>query len=108
MSGFTRPVNAAPIVGDLDVTAGDYLRDGVPLLDSGNGFVDMEIPVGAIDDVNVTYTIAFTPYTNSVHVWMNGVLQRVGGLNDYTISGTTITFNVAPSTNSTLVVSYRK
>ncbi len=108
MSGFTRPVNASPVVGDLDVTGGDYLRDGVPLLDSGNGFVDEETPAGAIDNVNVTYTIAFTPYTGSVHLWLNGILQRTGALNDYTISGTTITFNVAPSTNSTIVASYRK
>lgn len=108
MSGFTRPANATPIVGDLDVTDGDYLRDGAPLLESGNGFVDMEIPAGAIDDLNTTYLIAFTPYAGSVHLWLNGVLQREGALNDYTIAGDTITFNVAPSTNSTLVASYRK
>ncbi len=106
MSGFTRPVNAAPVVGDLDVTAGDYLRDSIPLLASGNGFVDAEIPVGAIDSVNVTYTIAFTPYVGSQYIWLNGLLQHEG--DDYTILVDTITFIIAPPSGSTLLASYRK
>lgn len=106
MSGFTRPANATPIVGDLDVTSGDYLRNGLPLLASGNGFIDSEVPAGVIDSVNVMYTVAFMPYVGSQHMWLNGLLQHEG--DDYTISGVTITFSSAPTSSSVILVSYRK
>lgn len=108
MSGFTRPANAAPLVGNLDVTSGDYLRNGQPLLASGNGFIDGEIPAGAIDNVNVVYVVAYPPYMGSIQVFVNGLLQRAGASEDYTISGATITFNTPLSAGSVIVVSYRK
>lgn len=37
--------------------------------------------------------LANTPITGTVQVHLNGLLQRPGGSNDYTISGSTITFN---------------
>lgn len=48
---------------------------------------------GTVDGVNATFTIANTPVTGTLHVYRNGLLMRVGASNDYTISGTTITFN---------------
>lgn len=107
MSGFSRPVNAAPIEGDLDVT-GDYLRDGISIFASGNAFVDAEIPAGALNDLNVTFLLANTPFMGSVYLWINGLLQKEGALFDYTISGDTITFNIAPPSGSILLASYRK
>lgn len=65
-----------------------------------------EIPSGLINSLNVTYTIANTPVTGTVMVFLNGMLQAPGGGLDYTISGTTITFVKAPRTNSDLYVSY--
>jgi len=65
-----------------------------------------EIPSGLINSSNVTYTIANTPVTGTVMVFLNGMLQAPGAGLDYTISGTTITFVKAPRTNSDLYVSY--
>lgn len=70
--------------------------------------VTRETPSGTVDGVNVTFTLAFTPASGSEHVYLNGVLQDVGGGNDYTISGPTITFAVAPVTGSKVRVSYWK
>ena len=64
-----------------------------------------EIPSGLINSLNTDFTIANTPVTGTVMVFLNGVLQAPGGL-DYTISGTTITFTKAPKTNMTLYVFY--
>lgn len=76
---------------------------------TNSNFVDKEIPTGAINGSNVTFTLAFTPSpTGSEHVYLNGVLQMSGAGNDYTISGATITYLAAPTTGDTLVVSYRK
>ncbi|MFO7970099.1 MAG: hypothetical protein R6U15_08340 [Candidatus Izemoplasmatales bacterium] len=65
-----------------------------------------EIPSGLINSLNVTFTIANTPVTGTVMVFLNGMLQAPGAGLDYTIAGTTITFVKAPRTNSDLYVSY--
>ncbi len=56
--------------------------------------VSNETPSGAINDVNVTFTLAFTPI-GLFQLFSNGVLLEPAG-GDYTRSGTTITMNVAP------------
>lgn len=71
-------------------------------------FVDKEVPAGAKDDVNVTFTLANTPVAGSDHVYLNGMLLQAGAGGDYTISGATITMNIAPSSTDKLVVTYRK
>ena len=65
-----------------------------------------EIPSGLINSLNLIYTIANTPVTGTVAVFLNGMYQAPGGGLDYTISGTTITFVKAPRTNSDLYVTY--
>ncbi len=66
-----------------------------------------EAPTGLINSSNVTYTLANLPVTGSEQVYLNGVLQQVGALNDYTISGLTITYNTAPQTGDILLVTYQ-
>lgn len=61
-------------------------------------------PTGTIDSSNTVFTLPSTPST-VVLVYLNGLLQKGGG-SDYTLSGTTITFVVAPLTNDTLLVVY--
>jgi len=75
---------------------------------SNTNFVDKEIPSGSINGVNTTYTLANTPVTGSEHVYLNGILQESGAGNDYTISGSTITYLTSPLTGEKLRVSYRK
>lgn len=70
-------------------------------------FVSKETPSGLINSSNVTYTLAFTPIAGTEHIFLNGLLQTAGGA-DYSISGTTITFTVAPTTGDVLLASYQK
>ena len=71
-------------------------------------FVDKEIPSGAINGANVTFTLANTPTTGSEHIYLNGVFQESGAGNDYTISSAIITFVISPLTGEKLRCSYRK
>jgi len=65
-----------------------------------------EVPTGDINGSNVTYTLANTPLANTDMVYLNGLLQERGVGDDYTISGDTITFVVAPATGDILLVTY--
>lgn len=71
-------------------------------------FVDKEIPTGAINGSNATFTLANTPTVGSEHVYLNGILQESGTGNDYTITGATITYLTAPLSSEKLRASYRK
>lgn len=70
-------------------------------------FIDNETPAGTINGLNVTFTLANTPFAGSEHIFKNGLRQKPGGGNDYTISGNTITFAVAPLGGSILLADYR-
>ena len=65
-----------------------------------------EIPAGNINGTNAVFTLANTPHANTESVYVNGVLQNVGALNDYTITGTGVTLNTAPLVGDVLLVSY--
>lgn len=71
-----------------------------------SAFVDGETPTGDIDDLNAEYELANTPITGSVHVYLNGLRQKV--TDDYTISGTTITFVTPPTTGDIILCDYRR
>ncbi len=61
--------------------------------------------VGAIDGVNTTYTLSNAPASpTAVVVMYNGVVQELGATDDYTIVGTTITFNFAPDTGKVTAI----
>lgn len=70
-------------------------------------FVTREVPSGTVNGVNAVFTLANTPVVGSEEIFLNGLLQNVGALNDYTISGATITFNTAPDSGSAILVTYR-
>lgn len=65
-----------------------------------------ETPSGLINSSNVDYTLANTPVAGTVRVYLNGLRQEEGSGKDYQISGTTITFAVAPDTGDILLVDY--
>lgn len=74
---------------------------------TANGIqVTREVPSGAINGTNTTFTLAHTALTGTESVFLNGLLQNAGVGNDYTISGATITFASAPTSGSVLLVSY--
>ena len=70
-------------------------------------FADSEVPSGSVDGSNVTFVLAHTPTIGSVKLYKNGVRQNLGGSNDYTISGGTVTFVTAPASGSVLLADYR-
>lgn len=63
-----------------------------------------EVPSGAINGVNVTFTLSNTPVPGSVKVFLNG--QRLSIGIDYTIIGNIITMIVAPTLTEWILVDY--
>jgi hypothetical protein len=70
-------------------------------------FIDHEYPIGEINGVNRIFELSIKPKTGSEHIYLNGLLQDFGNDNDYTISGKTITFKIAPPSWSKITCSYR-
>lgn len=66
-------------------------------------FIYNEVPSGAINGTNKSFTLANTPVTGSVRVWVDGIRFNAS---DFTVSSTTLTLTVAPQTE--LVVDYNK
>lgn len=75
---------------------------------TNSSFVDAEVPSGSINGTNTAFTLANTPVTGSVRVYLNGQRLRAGAGNDYTISGTTITLAAAPLSGEYVEVEYRR
>ena len=70
-------------------------------------FIMAETPTGTINSTNKVFTIANTPNPeDSLIVYLDG--QRMQLTTDYTLSGRTITFGLAPPTGSILMCDYRK
>jgi hypothetical protein len=69
-------------------------------------FSDAEVPSGAINGTNVTFTLLNSPTPPaSAFLTLNGVVQSEGI--DYTLSGQTISFTIAPVTGDQLIAWYR-
>lgn len=68
-----------------------------------------EIPTGTINGSNDTFSLAQTPSpTGSLMLFKNGMFQLVGSGNDFTLSGSTITFEAGniPQTGDVIVAHY--
>ena len=71
-----------------------------------NWQVTRENPSGSINGTNAVFGLANTPITDTECVYLNGILQEPGSGNDYTISGSTITFADAPVVGDRIRVNY--
>jgi hypothetical protein len=81
--------------------------DWVPGSPSGGGSVNFvrETPAGTLNGTNKVFTLTYAPSpTGSLVVYLNGVEQVP--TTDYTISGATITFIVAPKTGDLIIAQY--
>ncbi len=66
-----------------------------------------EVPSGAINGSNATFTTAYDFEPETVQVILNGMIQKL--VQDYNTVGTqTITLNVSPSSGETLIINYQK
>jgi hypothetical protein len=84
------------------------LADATPypytLVGGLSGSID-ETPTGAMDGSNTTFTLSFTPNPpESLWLELNGIFQDPGI--DFTLSGNTITFTVAPKADDWMVARY--
>lgn len=67
---------------------------------AGYNFGDAETPTGTVDGVNAAFTLTHAPSpATSLMLELNGIMQAPAGV-DYTLSGTTITYGVAPGSGS--------
>jgi hypothetical protein len=75
---------------------------------SASNFIYNETPSGTVNGSNVTFTLANTPVTGKVSIFINGLLLPPTA---YSISTATITFVTAPSStgfNDVILVNYIK
>jgi hypothetical protein len=94
---------AAPQSGDV-VLASYRMTPSIP----GMGFVDQEVPAGAINGVNAAFTLSQTPSPgSSLAVYRNGL--RLTSSVDYSLTGAVVTFVGAfvPQSGDSLTCSYR-
>ncbi len=73
-------------------------RKGTTIGGGGSGGLSTQTPTGAIDGVNADFELPYAPTT--LFLYLNGVLQTLG--DDYTLSGTTITFVTPPVIGDTI------
>lgn len=92
--------------GTLGTTAIVFVANQTGLTSAN--FVYSEVPSGAINGSNTSFSLANTPVAGSVRLYLNGLRQRAGAGNDYTISGATITMLTAPLSGEYLEADYRK
>jgi len=75
---------------------------------AGPDFTDAEVPAGALNGANASFTVAAVPTpASSLNLYRNGVLQKAGL--DYNLSGNTIQFltGATPQSGDTLLAFYR-
>jgi hypothetical protein len=113
--GRAAVIDTSGMIDGASGSLGDCVRvDGSSTPCGGNTggilplYSDNEVPSGAINGLNTTFTLANTPSpTTSLLVYLNGLLMNQGL--DYTISGNTIMFALAsaPQAGDTVLASYR-
>ncbi len=76
-------------------------------IDNDVFFIEGEIPVGAINGVNKTFTLAYNPNPDSsLEVFVNGQKQKLGL--DYSLSGDTLTMTYAWEAGTVIEVNYHR
>jgi hypothetical protein len=88
------------------ITDSDLVLKNVYIPQGDPNFVDKEV-LSPVNGVNNVYILKYTPEVGSVDVYYNGMLQKEGIDDDYTISGRVITFNQPPVSGGKLLASYR-
>jgi hypothetical protein len=74
----------------------------------GHTHVYSEVPSGTVNGTNDTFTLAATPASGTLRLYKNGLRQKAGAGNDYTLATTTITFLAGniPVTGDNLLADY--
>lgn len=104
ISGANITMVTAPVSGD------NFLADyslGLAIEIGASSFVYNETPTGTVNSSNYVFTLTNTPISNTLLLFRDGILMRGGAGNDYTLTGNSISFAVAPETGSVLLASYQ-
>jgi hypothetical protein len=74
----------------------------------GHTHVYSEVPSGTVNGSNDTFTLAATPAAGTLRLYKNGLRQKAGAGNDYTLATNTITFLAGniPVTGDNLLADY--
>ena len=75
---------------------------------AATNFEHNEVPGGLINGANVTYSLANSPLAGTLHLYVNGIHQKEGGGDDFTVAGATVTMSIAPFGGSLLLATYEK
>lgn len=101
LANSTITINGTPVSlgGSITVsgTGGDL---------TASNFVFNETPSGTVNGSNTVFTLANTPTSGTVRVYLRGLRRKL--TTEYTISGTTLTFVTAPLTGDFIIVDYMK
>lgn len=100
-TGTTVTIVDAPQTGDDLACFYGYVGVGVI---TGLTSVVREVLGGAADGTNTAFTHAYAPSSGTEMIFMSGVLQNAG--DDYTLSGSTAIFIVAPFAGARILSSY--
>lgn len=87
---------------------------------SGMEWVDIDTELSAVVESDIrlenesancngattAFTLDATPVVNSLQVFLNGLIQEKGSGKDYTHTGTTVTFGIAPLAGDILLIHY--
>ena len=96
--------------GEITVTngAGTITLSLATAVITSSNIITGETPTGTVNGANDTFTLANTPIAGTVKVYLNGMRQKSGAGNDYTISGSTITFEAGniPQTGDVILTDY--
>ena len=106
--------NALTLVGsgNMSVTS---VGSTITISQTGSGTSSIlnmvnEIPVGSINGNNKIFNLSQTPISGSAQIFLNGTYMAPSGVTysgyDYFLSGTTVTFQTAPMSNSLLYAAY--
>ncbi len=101
---FLCTANSGGTLGTTAITFQQINPNGLTI----NNFVFNEVPSGTINGTNPTFTLANTPASNTLSLYVNGLKQLAGTGNDFTLSGNTITFlsGAIPTTGDQLQADY--
>jgi hypothetical protein len=99
--------NALPIAEHVAGAAGTEVWSEEASFTPGAAGTEVWSEEASFTPGNFTATIVNTPTAGTERVYRNGVRQNEGGSDDYTISGTTITFAKKLTTNEIVLVDYK-
>ena len=89
-----------------DLAEGHILVGNSSSVATARRFVREEAPNEAADGSRVAFTFDYVPQAGTFILYRNGIRLRAGASYDYTLSGLTVTFATAPTSEDYIVADY--